>query len=171
MACAHLRRTNTGTSAAAKSGATNPSATAITSELFSFFFSFCFCGKAQTLLQRRSPVSFSFLLRFHEQDCLIFLAFPHIPSVSVTGSYTGTCLLTLRGRPLPRILSLPQRPRPLRPPPRCPTSRTPTRSHSNLSNAKPLRYTVLLRLYYDKTLFRALLRHYQDCIKALLRLC
>ena len=34
MACAHLRRTNTGTSAAAKSGATNPSATAITSELF-----------------------------------------------------------------------------------------------------------------------------------------
>ncbi len=42
MACAHLRRTNTGTSAAAKSGATNPSAKAITSELFSFFFSFFF---------------------------------------------------------------------------------------------------------------------------------
>jgi hypothetical protein len=34
LACAHLRRTKTGTSAAAKSGATNPSATAITSELF-----------------------------------------------------------------------------------------------------------------------------------------
>ena len=63
----------------------------------------------QTLLQRRSPVSFSFLIRIHEQECLICRAFPHIPSVSVTGSYTGTCLLTLRGRPLPRILSRPPR--------------------------------------------------------------
>ena len=126
----------------------------------------------QTLLQRRSPVSFSFLLRIHEHKSLVFLAFPRSPCVSLSGSYTGTCLLTLRARPLPRILSLPQRPRPLRPPPRCPTSRTPTRSHSSRSIAKPLPYTVLLRLYYDKTLLmlRALIRPYQDCIKALIRL-
>ena len=30
----------------------------------------------QTLLQRRSPVSFSFLLRIHEQECPIFSSFP-----------------------------------------------------------------------------------------------
>ena len=29
----------------------------------------------QTLLQRRSPVSFSFLLRIHEQECLAFSSF------------------------------------------------------------------------------------------------
>ena len=72
-----------GTSAAAKSGATYPSATAITSELF---------------------VSHT----NHEQNASLFSLFL---SFSLTASYTGTFLLTLRGRPLRRILSLPQRPR------------------------------------------------------------
>ena len=42
---------------------------------FLFSSHFFFGGKAQTLLQRRSPVSFSFLLRIHEQECLAFSSF------------------------------------------------------------------------------------------------
>jgi hypothetical protein len=88
----HNTHTLAGTSAAAKSGATNPSATAITSELFSFSFSFFFwrqgSNPSATAItselfvsdanheQNVSPFRFFILIFFPLTDCQLHRHLP-----------------------------------------------------------------------------------------------